>query len=80
MPSRLPSDDLRVATLALVVGLVGFALHGVIPVLGSLLELVAFLLGLGVLALTLRESYRSRKKALGGRQTTLDESADMPAA
>lgn len=67
--------------LALVVGLVGFALLGVIPVLGGLLELVAFLLGLGALALTLRESYRNRgTKPSGGRQTTLDESSDTPAA
>jgi cytoskeletal protein CcmA (bactofilin family) len=66
--------------LALVVGLAGFALLGAIPILGGLLELVAFLLGLGALALTLRESYRGRKKASGGRQTTLDESGSDTAA
>lgn len=67
--------------LALVVGLVGFALLGAIPVLGGLLELVAFLLGLGALALTLRESYRNRgAEPSGGRQTTLDESAGDTAA
>lgn len=67
--------------LALVVGLVGFALLGAIPVLGGLLELVAFLLGLGALALTLRESYRSRGEgSRGGRQTTLDESGGDTAA
>lgn len=67
--------------LALVVGLVGFALLGVIPVLGSLLELVAFLLGLGALALALRESYRNRgAEPLGSQQATLDESSDTPTA
>ncbi|MBV0900668.1 bactofilin family protein [Haloarcula salina] len=68
--------------LALVVGLVGFAILGAIPILGGLLELVAFLLGLGALALTLRESYRGRgEQSAGGRQTTLDESgSDTTAA
>ncbi|WP_424003141.1 bactofilin family protein [Haloarcula salina] len=67
--------------LALVVGLVGFAILGAIPILGGLLELVAFLLGLGALALTLRESYRGRREeSTGGRQATLDESGDTPAA
>ncbi|WP_336338052.1 bactofilin family protein [Haloarcula brevis] len=66
--------------LALVVGLVGFAVLGAVPILGGLLELIAFLLGLGALALTLRESYRSRRRAPGGRQTTLGETGDTPTA
>ena len=67
--------------LALALGLVGFALLGVIPVLGGLLELVAFLLGLGSLALTLRESYRNRgAEPSGGRQTTPNDSSDASAA
>jgi cytoskeletal protein CcmA (bactofilin family) len=43
--------------LALVVGLVGFALIGTIPIVGALAEFVVFLLGLGALALALRELY-----------------------
>ncbi|MFC6862862.1 polymer-forming cytoskeletal protein [Halomicroarcula sp. GCM10025817] len=69
--------------LALVVGLVAFAILGTIPFLGGLLELVAFLLGLGAFALGLRESYRNRGEGetSGGRQTTLDETAgDTPTA
>ncbi|GCF12784.1 hypothetical protein Harman_07190 [Haloarcula mannanilytica] len=67
--------------LALAVGLVGFAILGAVPVLGGLLELVAFLLGLGALALTLRESYRGRgEQSRGGRQTAVDEGGDATAA
>lgn len=62
--------------LALVAGLVAFAVLGAVPVLGGLLELVAFLLGLGALSLALRESYTGRqRRETGGRQMTLDESA-----
>mgnify|MGYP006283448707 CR=1 FL=1 len=67
--------------LALVVGLVGFALLGAVPVLGGLLELGALLLGLGALVLGLRDAYRRRS---GGRpadrQSTLDESFDEAAS
>ena len=69
--------------LALVVGLVGFALLGAIPVLGGILEFIAFLLGLGAVALGLRNSYRNRSSGAtpGGRQATLDESVgDTPTA
>lgn len=69
--------------LALVVGLVGFALLGQIPVLGGFLDLVAFLLGLGAFTLGLRNSYRNRGsgETSGGRQTTLDETTgDAPVA
>ncbi|WP_225336313.1 polymer-forming cytoskeletal protein [Halomicrobium urmianum] len=60
--------------LALVVGLVGFALLGAIPVVGGLVGFVALLLGLGALALGLRDRYRSRREPrIGGRQATLDE-------
>ncbi|MBX0293546.1 bactofilin family protein [Haloarcula nitratireducens] len=62
--------------LALLVGLVGFAVLGAIPIFGGLFQLVAFLLGLGALALALRETYRGRgEDTSGGRQTTLDESS-----
>lgn len=63
--------------LALVVGLVGFAVLGSIPVLGGVLELIALLLGLGALTLGFRDVYRTRgSKRVGPRQTTLD---DVPA-
>jgi cytoskeletal protein CcmA (bactofilin family) len=51
--------DLENRWLALVVGLVGFALIGLIPVIGGLAEFIVFLLGLGALALSLRELYRT---------------------
>lgn len=41
--------------LALIVGLVGFALIGTIPIVGGVAEFIVFLLGLGALALALRE-------------------------
>ncbi len=45
---------------ALLLGLVGIALLGLIPVLGGLIELVALLVGLGALGLGLRDRYRGR--------------------
>lgn len=45
--------------LALIVGLVGFAVISLIPILGGVAEFIVFLLGLGALALALREQYRS---------------------
>ncbi|MFB6108424.1 MAG: polymer-forming cytoskeletal protein [Haloplanus sp.] len=67
--------------LALVVGLVGFALLGAVPVVGTLFELAAVVLGLGALALGLRESYRGRgDRTIGGRQATLDEGFDDASA
>lgn len=68
--------------LALIVGLVGFALLGLIPFIGGLFDLLAFLLGLGALMLGLRDAYRSRGGTeSGGRQTTLDETGgDTPTA
>lgn len=61
--------------LALVAGLVAFAILGAVPVLGGLLELIAFLLGLGALSLALRDAYTGRQREeTGGRQTTLEES------
>lgn len=60
--------------LALVVGLVGFAILGAIPILGGLLELIALLLGLGALTGGLRDVYRTRsKKQSGEGQTTRDD-------
>lgn len=63
--------DVQNRWLALVVGLVGFALLGLIPFLGGLLELIAFLLGIGALVLGLSDRYR--RSGRKGRQTTLDE-------
>ncbi|SDQ45334.1 polymer-forming cytoskeletal protein [Natronobacterium texcoconense] len=63
--------DVQNRWLALVVGLVGFALLGLIPFLGGLLELIAFLLGLGALTLGLYDRYT--RPGRRGRQTTLDE-------
>lgn len=67
--------------LALVVGLVGFALVGVVPILGGLLEFVALLLGLGALAVGLRDAYRRRPRGRpSGRQATLNEISGGPSA
>lgn len=57
--------------LALVVGLVGFALLSLIPILGGLLEFLALLLGFGALWIALRDAYRGRR----GRRST-DERAE----
>lgn len=67
--------------LALVAGLVGFALLGAVPILGSLLELGALLLGLGALVLGLRDAYRRRSgDRPADRQSTFDESLDDAAS
>jgi cytoskeletal protein CcmA (bactofilin family) len=52
---------LPVGWLTLVAGLVGFAVLGVVPVLGGLLDLLALLLGLGALAAGLRAAYGRRR-------------------
>lgn len=65
--------------LALLVGLVGFAVLGAVPVLGAVLQLIALLLGLGALALAIWTRGR-REDTSGGRQTTLDEAAGDSAA
>ena len=59
--------------LALVVGLVGFAFLGAVPILGGLLELAVLLLGLGALALGLRDAYRRRGARPADQQSTFDE-------
>jgi cytoskeletal protein CcmA (bactofilin family) len=51
--------DLDSRWLALVVGLVGFALLGLLPIVGGLIEFLALLAGLGALALGLRDRYRA---------------------
>lgn len=62
--------------LALAVGLVGVTVLGAVPVLGALLDLAVFLLGLGALVLALRGAYQRRgDEPVGGRQTTLEEAA-----
>ena len=61
--------------LALVAGLVGFAVLDVIPVLGGFLVFGALLLGLGALALELRDLCRARRRSgPSDRQTAFDES------
>jgi cytoskeletal protein CcmA (bactofilin family) len=61
--------------LALVAGIVGFAILGAIPVLGGFLAFGALLLGLGALALELWDSFRTRRRSgPSDRQTTFDES------
>ena len=63
--------------LALVAGLVGFAVLDLIPVFGGLLVFGALLLGLGALALELRNSFRTRRRpGPSDRQTTFAESFD----
>jgi cytoskeletal protein CcmA (bactofilin family) len=59
--------------LALVVGLVGVAVLGAIPILGGIVDLLVLLVGLGALALGLREQYRLRS---GGQSTVVGTSAD----
>jgi len=60
--------------LALAGGLAGVTVLGAVPVLGALLDLAVFLLGLGALVLALRAAYERRgEETAGGRQTTLDE-------
>jgi len=59
--------------LALIAGLVGFAVLGLIPILGGVLEFVALLLGLGALALGLRDAFRGRQAGPSDRQTTFDD-------
>ena len=67
--------------LALVAGLVGFAILDLIPVLGGVLVFGALLLGLGALALELRYSLRNRRRSgPSDRQTTFDESFGGPSA
>lgn len=63
--------------LALVVGLLAVTLLGAVPIVGGLVELVALLLGLGALAISLRRSYRTRRRGApaGRQQRTLDEAA-----
>ena len=59
--------------IALIGGLVGFAVLGLIPILGGVLELIALLLGLGALTLGLRDSFRSRRQpGPSDRQTTFE--------
>lgn len=61
--------------IALVVGLVGFAILGAVPVLGGLFVFGALLLGLGALASGLRDSFKTqRRSGPRDRQTTFDES------
>jgi hypothetical protein len=57
-----------------VVGVVGFALVGAIPVVGNLAEAVAVLLGLGAIALGHRDGYGGDGDgSADGPQATLDE-------
>lgn len=56
--------------VALVVGVVGLGLVALVPVLGGLVDLVVFLLGLGALALGLYRSYGGGRLTPPDRQTT----------
>lgn len=59
--------------LALVGGLVGFAVLGLIPILGGVLEFGALLLGLGAVTLGIRDAFRGRQAGPSDRQTTFDD-------
>jgi len=75
---RVGRDD---RWLALVTGLVGFAILDLIPVVGGVLVFGALLLGLGALALELRDALRTRRRSgPSDRQTTFDESFNDPGA
>jgi cytoskeletal protein CcmA (bactofilin family) len=52
--------------LALLVGLLAVSLVGLIPILGGLVQFFVLLLGLGALALGLRNRYRGRRAARAG--------------
>jgi cytoskeletal protein CcmA (bactofilin family) len=56
----LAAVGMETGWLALVGGLLGFAVLGLVPVLGPLFHLLALLFGLGALALGLREAYGPR--------------------
>lgn len=58
--------------LALVAGLVGFAVIGIIPILGGFANVIAALLGFGAVLTTLYARYRGEDET-GGRQATLSE-------
>lgn len=61
--------------LALAAGLAGFAVLDLIPVVGGFFAFGALLLGLGALALELRDSFRARRRSgPSDRRTTFDES------
>ncbi|USZ69588.1 polymer-forming cytoskeletal protein [Halorussus salilacus] len=61
--------------LALVVGVVGVALVGRVPFLGGLVSFLVLLVGLGALALGIRNRYRNRRSA---RRTGAPTGSDMP--
>lgn len=60
--------------IALVAGLVGFFVLGLVPVLGGLAAAIAGLLGFGAVAGALYARYGGEGDGSGGRQTTLSES------
>lgn len=59
--------------LALLVGLLGVALLGAIPILGGIVDLLVLVVGLGALALRLHEQYRLRS---GGQSAAVGTGAD----
>lgn len=63
--------------LALAVGIIGFAIIGLVPIVGGLAAAIAGLLGFGAVTGQLYDRYKSTDSTgeNGGRQTTLDESA-----
>lgn len=75
---RVGRDD---RWLALVAGLVGFAILDLIPVVGGVFVIGALLLGVGALALELRNALRTRRRSgPSDRQTTFDEPFGDPSA
>ncbi|WP_135827689.1 polymer-forming cytoskeletal protein [Halorussus halobius] len=61
--------------LALAVGLVAVSLVGIVPVVGGLVEFAVLLLGLGALALGVRNRYRGRRASRAGEPSDLDSGA-----
>jgi hypothetical protein len=66
--------------LALVVGVLGVAVLGIVPVLGALVQFGVLVVGLGALVVGLRRTYRGSTGGETGRQATLDEGFDDDAS
>jgi len=58
--------DITNRWVALLVGVIGVSLLGLVPILGGIVDLLVLLLGVGALAFALRNSYRNRRRTETG--------------